>query len=50
MTEIQNSKYDWVIEYWNLRFVCNLLLEVWDFINLLLHHSSSPSHYLLSRG
>jgi hypothetical protein len=34
MTEIQNSKphhclkknhtYVWVIEYWNLRFICNL--------------------------
>jgi hypothetical protein len=24
-----------VIEYWNLRFVCYLLLEIWDFIALL---------------
>jgi hypothetical protein len=42
MTEIQNSKrsyylrrenylYVLVIEYWNLRFVCNLVLEIWDF-------------------
>ena len=42
MTEIQNSKlhiilkkekpkYVWVIEYWNLRFICNLVLEIWDF-------------------
>jgi hypothetical protein len=42
MTEIQNSKpqhhlkkknpkYVWVIEYWNLRFICNLVLGIWDF-------------------
>ena len=41
MTEIQNSKpshhlkkknfkYVWVIEYWNLRFICNLVLGIWD--------------------
>jgi hypothetical protein len=23
-----------VIEYWNLRFICNLVLEIWDFIDL----------------
>jgi hypothetical protein len=28
----ENFKYVWVIEYWNLRFVCNLVLGVWDFI------------------
>ena len=22
----------WVIEYWDLRFICNLVLEIWDFI------------------
>ncbi len=33
MTEIQNSKPVLVILYWNLRFVCNLVLGVWDFIN-----------------
>jgi len=31
MTEIRNSKYVWGIEYWNLRFICNLVLEIWDF-------------------
>ena len=37
MTEIQNpkrkdnSKYVWVIEYWNLRFICNLVLGIWGF-------------------
>ena len=41
MTEIQNfkpyfiskknPKYVWVIEYWNLRFICNLVLGIWDF-------------------
>ena len=28
MTEIQNSKYVWVIEYWNLKFICNLVLGI----------------------
>ena len=23
-----NSKYVWVIEYWNLRFICNLVLGI----------------------
>jgi hypothetical protein len=32
MTKIPNSKFVLVIEYWNLRFVCNLVLGVWDFI------------------
>ena len=34
MTEIPNSKSVLVIEYWNLRFVCNLVLGVWDFIGV----------------
>ena len=34
MTEIPNSKPVLVIEYWNLRFVCNLVLGVWDLIDL----------------
>ena len=33
MTEIQNFKSVLVIEYWNLRFVCNLVLGAWDFID-----------------
>ena len=32
MTEIQHSKPVSVIWYWNLRFACNLVLGVWDFI------------------
>jgi hypothetical protein len=27
----QNSKPVLVIRYWNLRFICNLVLGVWDF-------------------
>jgi hypothetical protein len=27
----KNSKNVWVIEYWNLRFICNLVLGIWDF-------------------
>jgi hypothetical protein len=30
MTKIQNSKSVWVIEYWNLRFICNLVLGIWN--------------------
>ena len=29
MTEIRNSNV-LVIEYWNLEFICNLVLEIWD--------------------
>ena len=43
MTEIRNFKrshppkkgspiYVWVIEYWNLRFICNLVLGIWDLL------------------
>jgi len=35
--QFQNSKPVSVIEYWNLRFICNLVLGVWDFID-----SSTP--------
>jgi hypothetical protein len=36
MTEIQKSKQclgqeDLVIEYWNLKFICNLVLGICDF-------------------
>jgi hypothetical protein len=31
MTEIRNSKPVLVIEYWNLQFICDLVLGVWDF-------------------
>jgi hypothetical protein len=33
MTKIRNSKPVLVIEYWDLRFVCNLVLGVWDFMD-----------------
>ena len=33
MTKIQNSKLVLVIQYWNLRFVCDLVLGLWDFID-----------------
>ena len=33
MTKIRNSKPVLVIEYWNLRFVCNLVLGNWDFLD-----------------
>jgi len=31
--KIPNLSFVLVIEYWNLRFVCNLVLGVWDFID-----------------
>jgi hypothetical protein len=31
MTEIRNSKPVLVIGYWNLRFVCHLVLGIWVF-------------------
>ena len=33
MTKIRNFKLVLVIEYWNLKFVCDLVLGVWDFIS-----------------
>ena len=30
-SQFQNSKLVLVIEYWNLRFICNLVLGIWDF-------------------
>ncbi len=58
--QFQNSKPVLVIWYWNLRFVCNLVLVFWDFINSCIKErllksplgaakSSSP-HSLLSFG
>jgi len=41
MTKIQNSKLVLVIEYWNLRFVCNLVLGVWDLIIPSLQQTSA---------
>ena len=38
MTKIQNSKPVLVIEYWNLRFICNLVLVIWNFIIWNLNH------------
>ncbi len=43
MTEIQNSKphiflikenpkYVWVFDYWNLRFICNLVLGICNLV------------------
>ncbi len=31
--QFQNFKLVLVIEYWNLKFVCDLVLGVWDFIS-----------------
>jgi hypothetical protein len=30
MTEIRNPKPVLVIEYWYLRFICNLVLVIWN--------------------
>jgi hypothetical protein len=54
MTKIQNSKrlhlllerripkHVWVIEYWNLEFICNLVLGIWDLV--MLQYSKSARH------
>jgi hypothetical protein len=45
--EIRNSKRVLVIEYWNLRFVCNLVLVICDFphaLGLMLHASSATDN------
>ena len=31
MLKKENPKYVWVIDYWNLRFICNLVLAIWYF-------------------
>jgi hypothetical protein len=38
MTKIQNPKPSnvSVIDYWNLRFICNLVLGIWGLIRSLL--------------
>jgi hypothetical protein len=41
MTKIRNSKPVLVIEYWNLRFVCNLVPGI-RYITML-HHSITPA-------
>jgi hypothetical protein len=41
MTKIQNSKPFSVIWYWNLGFVCNLVLGICYFA--MLHHSITPA-------
>jgi hypothetical protein len=33
MTKIQNSKQAFVFEYWNVRFICNLVLGICGFID-----------------
>jgi hypothetical protein len=45
MTKIQNSKPVLVIEYWNLRFICNLVLGIWDFTDF-----STPQQLAIFRG
>ena len=46
MTKIRNSKPVLVIEYWNLRFVCNLVLGICDFISS--SHSTSSFCMVIS--
>jgi hypothetical protein len=28
----ENPKYVWVFDYWNLRFICNLVLGIWNLV------------------
>jgi len=46
MTEIQKSKQclgleGLVIEYWNLKFICNLVLGIYDFRHKTPRHSQT---------
>ena len=60
MTEIRNFKrshppkkgspiYVWVIEYWNLRFICNLVLGIWDFGIRISKQAEGRDSYLWER-
>ena len=40
MTEIPNSKHVWVIGYWNLKFICYLVLGIWLLEQVLLFPES----------
>ncbi len=44
MTKIQNFKH-LVIEHWNLRFICNLVLGIWDFISECFKHQMFSSNF-----
>jgi len=46
MTEIQNSNNPvLVIEYWSLRFICNLVLGIWNFVIVLLQYNKISRTY-----
>jgi len=51
MTEIRNFKHVWVIEIWHLRFICDLVLGIWDFQYCHLPDTAviapNPTLYLL---
>ena len=41
--------YVWVIEYWNLRFICNLVLGIWDFGIRISKQAEGRDSYLWER-
>jgi hypothetical protein len=45
--QFQNSKSVLVIEYWNLRFVCNLVLGILDFIDATIPLLQGPNYRVL---
>ena len=49
MAEIRNLKSVLVIEYWNLRFNCNLVLGIWDSVGAVLPELPVPGVVPLCR-
>jgi hypothetical protein len=45
----KNPKYVWVIEYWNLRFICNLVLGIWDLGIRISKQAEGRDSYLWER-
>ena len=47
MTKIQNHKHVLVIDYCDLRFICNSVLVIWN-LKLLLEAVSLPISFLMA--
>ena len=45
----ENYLYVLVIEYWNLRFVCDLVLEIWDFGIRISKHAEGRDSFRWER-
>ena len=45
----ENPKYVWVFDYWNLRFICNLVLGIWDLGIRISKQAEGRDSYLWER-